>query len=39
MMAAVTGDPREGAFLLQRPSVAVERFNCVCFKGINIALL
>ena len=32
-MAAVTGDPREGAFLMQRLSVAIQRFNCVCFKG------
>ena len=32
-MTTVTGDPREGAFLLQRLSVAVQRFNCVCFKG------
>ena len=32
-MAAVTGDPREGAFLMQRLSVAIQRFNCICFKG------
>ena len=35
-MASVTGDSREGAFLLQRLSVAVQRFNCVCFKGTFI---
>ena len=32
-ITAVTGDPREGAFLFQRLSVAIQRFNCVCFKG------
>ena len=32
-MTAVTGDLREGAFLFQRLSIAIQRFNCVCFKG------
>ena len=32
-IAAVTGDIREGAFLFQRLSVAIQRFNCICFKG------
>ena len=32
-ISAVTGDIREGAFLFQRLSIAIQRFNCVCFKG------
>ena len=32
-IAAVTGDPREGSFLCQRLSIAIQRFNCVCFRG------
>ena len=32
-IAAVTGDHREGAFLLQRLSIAIQRFNAVCFQG------
>jgi hypothetical protein len=29
----ITSDPREAAFLLQRLSLAVQRFNSVCFAG------
>ena len=32
-LTVVTGDPREGTFLFQRLSIAIQRFNCVCFKG------
>ena len=32
-LAPVTGDPREGTFLFQRLSIAIQRFNRVCFKG------
>jgi len=32
-ITAVSGDPRESAFLFQRLSIAIQRFNCVCFKG------
>ena len=32
-ITAISGDPREGAFLFQRISVTIQRFNCVCFKG------
>jgi len=32
-IASVTGDPREAAFLFQRISITVQRFNSVCFKG------
>ena len=32
-ITAVTGDSREGAFLFQRLSIAIQRFNCVCFKN------
>ena len=28
-LSAVSGDAREGAFLFQRLSIAVQRFNCV----------
>lgn len=36
-ISAVSGDPRESAFLFQRISVAIQRFNCVCFKGSFIS--
>jgi hypothetical protein len=29
----ITSDPRESAFLFQRLSLAVQRFNSVCFAG------
>jgi len=32
-ITSVTGDVREGSYLFQRISVAIQRFNCVCFKG------
>jgi hypothetical protein len=32
-ISSVTGDPREGSHLFQRISVAIQRFNCACFKG------
>jgi len=32
-ITAVSGDPRESSFLFQRISVAIQRFNCVCFRG------
>ena len=32
-ISAVSGDSRESSFLFQRISVAVQRFNCVCFRG------
>ena len=32
-ITTASGDPREGAFLFQRLSIAIQRFNCVCFKG------
>ena len=35
-ITAVTGDPREVSFLFQRLSVAIQRFNCVCFRGTFI---
>jgi hypothetical protein len=35
-ISLVSGDVREGSFLFQRISVAVQRFNCVCFKGTFI---
>ena len=31
-LSTVTGDPRESMFLFQRVSVAVQRFNAVCFR-------
>jgi hypothetical protein len=31
--SAVTGDDREGAFLFQRLSITLQRFNHVCFRG------
>ena len=37
-ISAVSGDPRETAFLFQRISIAVQRFNCVCFKGAFVNL-
>lgn len=33
LISAKTGDLREGSHLFQRISVAIQRFNCVCFKG------
>ena len=36
-LTAVSGDPRETSFLFQRLSVAIQRFNCVCFKGSFVA--
>jgi hypothetical protein len=35
-IALVTGDTRKGSFLFQRISVAIQRFNCVYFKGTFI---
>jgi len=32
-MTAMTGDIRESSYLFQRISVAVQRFNCICFQG------
>ena len=32
-ITAVTGDPREKAFLFQRLSIAIQRFNGACFLG------
>ena len=32
-MSAVSGDAREGTFLFQRISIAVQRFNGICFRG------
>ena len=32
-ITSVTGDIRETNFLFQRISVALQRLNCVCFKG------
>ena len=32
-IAAAMGDHRESAFLFQRLSIALQRFNSVCFKG------
>jgi hypothetical protein len=32
-LSEASGDPRETAFLLQRLSVAIQRFNAVCFSG------
>jgi len=32
-ISSVTGDPRESSFLFQRVSVAIQRFNGVCFRG------
>jgi len=29
----ITGDPREKAFLLQRLSITIQRFNAICFQG------
>jgi len=36
-ISAVTGDQREAAFLFQRLSVAVQRFNAVAFRGSFIS--
>jgi hypothetical protein len=32
-LAARTGDIRETAFLYQRLSIAIQRFNAICFQG------
>ena len=32
-ISSVTSDPRETAFLFQRLSIAIQRFNAVCFAG------
>ena len=32
-IATATSDHREGAFLFQRLSIAIQRFNSVCFQG------
>ena len=32
-ISVATGDLREGRFLLQRLSIAIQRFNSVCFQG------
>ena len=32
-LTTATGDPREHAFLLQRISIALQRFNSICFTG------
>ena len=32
-MTAISGDCREGSFLLQRLSISIQRFNAVCFHG------
>ena len=32
-ISVVSGDRREGSFLLQRISIAVQRFNGICFRG------
>ena len=32
-LAAQTGDKRETAFLFQRLSIAIQRFNAICFHG------
>ena len=32
-LSAVTGDPRECAFLLQRISIVIQRSNAVAFRG------
>ena len=32
-LSVVSGDKRERSFLLQRLSMAIQRFNYVCFKG------
>ena len=36
-ISLVTGDPREISYLFQRVSVAIQRFNGVCFRGSFIA--
>ena len=37
-ITTVTEDSREGAFLLQRLSAAIQRFNSLCFKGSFVIL-
>ena len=36
-ISSVTGDPRESTYLFQRISVAIQRFNGVCFRGSFIS--
>ena len=36
-ISAVTHDLREVSYLFQRVSVAIQSFNCVCFRGSFIA--
>ena len=36
-ITSVTGDPRETSHLFQRLSVAIQRFNYVCFRGSFVA--
>ena len=36
-ISLVTGDSREVSYLFQRVSVAIQRFNGVCFRGSFIA--
>ena len=31
-ISVVIGDVREITFLFQRLSIAIQRFNCICFK-------
>src|SRR5688572_23029026 len=38
-ISSVTGDLREATHLFQRISVAIQRFNGVCFKGSFVAPL
>ena len=42
-LAAISGDTHETAFLRQRLSIALQRFNAICFKGTfrsnNLGLL
>jgi hypothetical protein len=32
-ISSATSDPREAAFLFQRISIAVQRYNAICFAG------
>ena len=36
-ITSVTGDPRESAFLFQRVSIVLQRFNYICFKASFIS--
>ena len=33
LISSATGDSREQSFLMQRISIAIQRFNAVCFRG------